>query len=85
MKPASKLIKQFRLSRNISQKDASLLLGYEASFLSVIETGSKDVPRKQFVEQLIRKYCLSIEEQAQLADAINQSNRKLVIPHNGRN
>lgn len=80
MNPASKLIKQFRCSRSFSQKEASQLLGYEQSFLCAVEGGNKDVPKKQFVEQMIRKYHLTQEEQGQLYDALKRSNRKLIIP-----
>lgn len=82
MNPASKLIKELRLKRALSQKDASRLLGYEQSFLSAIERSLKDVPKKFFVEQLIKKYQLTQDEQNQLIDAIERSNRKLIIPPN---
>lgn len=80
MNPASKLIRQLRLDRALSQKEAANLLGYEQSFLSAIEGSSKDVPKKYFIDQIIKKYRLTQEEQKQLNEAIVRSNRKLVIP-----
>jgi len=80
MNPAAILIKRFRLDRALSQKEAALLLGYEQSFLSAIEGSCKDVPEKYFVNKLIQKYQLSLEEQKLLYDAISRSNRKLIIP-----
>lgn len=82
MNPASKLIRQFRLDRALSQKDAANLLGYEQSFLSAIEGSSKDVPKKHFIDQIIKKYQLNLDEQQLLNEAIIRSNRKLVIPPN---
>lgn len=80
MNPASKLIKRFRLDRALSQKEAAVLLGYEQSFLCAIESSCKDIPKKHFIDQLIKKYNLSHEEQRLLNQAIVRSNRKLVIP-----
>lgn len=56
------------------------MLGYEQSFLSAIEGSIKDVPKKYFIDQIIKKYRLNQEEQKQLNEAIVRSNRKLVIP-----
>lgn len=80
MSPASILIKQFRLNRQLQQRLASEKLGYEQSFLSAIENGVKDIPKKEFIPKLIKIYDLNEEEQKILFEAIENSNRRFILP-----
>lgn len=80
MSPFSKTIRDLRVKRHLLQKDAALMLGYEQSYLSALETGAKGPPRKDFIERLIKMYALDQEEICELEHALTSSKRILVLP-----
>ena len=80
MSPVSTLIKSFRKSRKLSQKDALVLLGLEQSYLSALENGRIDFPKNGFKEKLIKQYDLSNNEVQQLNEAIKISKRHFLLP-----
>ena len=82
MSPFSERLRAFRSKRQLRQKDAADLLGYEQSYLSALETGAKGPPRKEFLERLIKVYGLDEAEVRALANALSQSKRTLVLPKN---
>ena len=46
----------------MKQKDVSELLGYESSYICSLETGAKGVPKKDFIDRLIKAMGLQIDE-----------------------
>lgn len=55
MSPFAKLLKEFRLSRKLKQKELADLLGYEPSYLSALERSEKGPPRQEFVQKLTQR------------------------------
>ena len=80
MSPFSQILRDLRVKRNLRQKDAAELLGYEQSYLSSLEIGLKGPPKKAFIKQLISKLELNESEQQQLIDALNRSKRQYTLP-----
>ncbi len=80
MSPFSKILCELRSSRFLRQKDLAEMLGYEQSYLSALEIGTKGPPTTEFVEKLSGCLALSSDEAAELNLALQQSERKLVIP-----
>ena len=84
MSPLSKLIIDLRKKRGLRQKDVAVALGYEQSYISALEVGSKGPPTPEFVAKLIRVLNLDHEEKDALDSAIARSDRKLVLPVNAQ-
>lgn len=82
MSPLSKLIIDLRKKKGFRQKDMAVALGYEQSYISALEVGSKGPPTSEFVAKLISVLNLDQEEKEQLELAIARSDRKLVLPVN---
>lgn len=80
MSPFSRVLKQFRLARNLKQKDMADLLGYEPSYLSALERSVKGPPRQDFIRRLTLKLGLDDREQRELEKALKASNRQLTLP-----
>lgn len=80
MSPASNLCKSYRLARNLSQRDAAKLLGYEQSFICAFERGKRGVPTGNFKNVLVSKFALSEEERNQFENALKRSSNKIVLP-----
>ncbi len=82
MSPFAPLIRLFREMRNLRQKDAAELLGYEPSYLSALENGCKTAPQSDFLDLLIKRYKLSDEEIEKLMDSYKRSQRRYLVPLN---
>lgn len=68
------------MNRNLRQKDAAALLGYEQSFISGLERGLKSPPRTGFIDQVANKYQLTALELEALTCAMHQSKRNYSLP-----
>ncbi|HQT29613.1 MAG TPA: helix-turn-helix transcriptional regulator [Thiobacillus sp.] len=79
MSPFAELLYSIRTRQGISQSVLAKLTGYEQTYISAIEIGKKGPPTPAFVERLIVALDLSSEEQDRLRDALDASQRKLVI------
>jgi transcriptional regulator with XRE-family HTH domain len=80
MSPFASTLKTLRLNRNLLQKDAADLLGYEQSYISGLENGQKSPPKNGFIQKLINTYQLNDQEQQILNDAIEQSRYIYKLP-----
>lgn len=80
MSPFAITLKTLRLNRNLRQKDAADLLGYEQSFVSGLERGLKSPPKNGFINQVAIKYQLTEVELEALTCAMCQSKRNYSIP-----
>lgn len=80
MSPFSTLLRKFRESHNLRQKDLAEILGYEQSYVSALELGSKGPPTSEFVDRLIAALMLSEDQASEIRDALEASQRKLQIP-----
>lgn len=82
MSPFAETLRALRKNRNLLQKDAAIILGYEQSYLSGLETGSKGLPKQEFLNRVKQKYELNEHEQSEMESAIKESRRTLMIPYN---
>ena len=71
-----------RKSRNKLQAELAEELGYEQTYVSALEVGSKGPPTADFVERLIRVLDLSTDEQTELHAVVEASRHKLVLEDN---
>jgi predicted transcriptional regulator len=79
LSPFSYLLHEFRLSFGVRQSELAQRMGYEQTYISALEVGNKGPPTAEFVEKLITTLALGTEEQARLAQAVEASQRKLVL------
>lgn len=82
MSPFARFLRDLRDARDLKQKDAAERVGYEQSYWSAIERGSKGLPRQPFIDRLIVKLDLTREEIAELNRAKMMSARQIVLPAN---
>lgn len=82
MSPLSKMLQELRNRRGMRQKELAHLVGYEQSYLSALEIGTKGPPTGEFIDKLTNALNLDEEEQAELDTALAMSDRKFVIPVN---
>ena len=80
MRPFSKYFYQLRVAHGIRQIELAELLGYEQSYISALEIGTKGPPTSEFIERLIRALSLSDIQQAELHEVVEASQRKFIIP-----
>lgn len=80
MSPFSSLLRELRIYEGFRQSELANALGYEQSYISALEIGTKGPPNKEFVARLIR--CLNLDEagQSRLWDSVELSQRKVVLP-----
>lgn len=80
MSPFSHFLHELRLQHQIRQSELAELLGYEQSYISVLEVGIKGPPTEEFVQKLITILALPLSAQLELKEAVASSSRKLSIP-----
>lgn len=80
MSPFSILFRHTRDKSGLRQKDLAELLGYEQSYVSAIEIGTKGPPTLEFVHKLISVLALNEDEAQKLWEAMDASQRKIQIP-----
>ena len=80
MSPFSIELKKLRISRNLTQKEAAEVLGYEQSYLSALENGKKNAPQVAFIHQMEKKLQLSEQEKNLLIDSLQRSCRRFLLP-----
>lgn len=79
MSPFSHFLHELRLRHQIRQAELAELLGYEQSYISALEVGTKGPPTDEFVSKLIAALALNLHEQEELREIIAASNRKLAL------
>lgn len=55
-------------------------MGYDQSYISALEIGTKGPPTQEFIERLIKVLSLPQDQQDELCDIVDASQRKFVIP-----
>lgn len=82
MSPFSKLVGDLRKSRGIRQSKLAEAIGYEQSYLSALESGTKGSPSKRFILKMNEALKLNTDEQQQVERALLKSSRKFILPIN---
>jgi len=78
--PFAESLRALRLRRGIRQKELAKNLGYEQSYLSALEMGSKGPPTDRFVHRLTEVLALSGPELAAIRNAARASQRRYSLP-----
>lgn len=79
MSPFSHFLHALRMQRGIRQIDLAERLGYEQSYLSALEAGTKGPPAKDFLDRLQDVMCLSEEDARRLRSAALASRRRRTV------
>lgn len=80
MSPFSIDLRNLRDHQGLRQSELAAKLGYEQSYVSALEVGTKGPPTPEFVERLIECLALDMEWQRRLWEAYTMSQRKFVLP-----
>ena len=82
MNPFSTYLLDLRRRHRVSQKELAKKIGYEQGFISGLEIGKKNPPNEEFINKLIEALNLDETEQAALRRAVEESQRKYMLPGN---
>jgi transcriptional regulator with XRE-family HTH domain len=64
----------------LRQADFAAKLGYEQSYISAIELGTKGPPSVEFIERLTERLQLDEQWTRRLMSALDESQRKITLP-----
>lgn len=81
MSPFSTTFRELRIFCGLRQAEFATKLGYEQSYISAIELGTKGPPTVDFVARLIDRFELDEGWQKRLFDALEESQRKIILPN----
>lgn len=79
MSPITTLLRELRTQFGLRQAELAEQIGYEQSYLSALEIGTKGPPPPEFIERLISVLNLDENWKQKLADALDASQRKIVL------
>jgi transcriptional regulator with XRE-family HTH domain len=79
MSPFADYLHEQRLKRGIRQTELAELLGYEQSYISALEIGTKGPPTPEFLDKLARSLDMSDAERQELEQIVDASQRKLAL------
>lgn len=79
MTPFGSAMREARLRANLRQADLADLLGYEQTYVSALELGTKGPPPPEFVDRMATALSLSDEVRDQLLDALDNSQRNVTL------
>ena len=80
MSPFSHMLYEIRMRHDMRQSELAELMGFDQSYISALESGLKGPPAQDFVNRLCDALKLSEEEQRDVHEAADASERKLVLP-----
>lgn len=81
MSPFSTAFRELRTFCGLRQAEFASQLGYEQSYISAIELGTKGPPSIDFVERLTQRLELDEHWQKRLLEALDESQRKIILPN----
>jgi transcriptional regulator with XRE-family HTH domain len=76
LSPFSRVFRELRMRHGIRQAELAEAMGYEQTYISAIEVGTKGPPTAEFVGRLIQVLSLSSAEQQEIKDAAQASERR---------
>lgn len=80
MSPFSVYLSELRNRFGLRQTKLAEMLGYEQSYISGLELGTKSPSNQEFLARLTRAFKLTDQEQAELARVVKQSQQRFVLP-----
>jgi transcriptional regulator with XRE-family HTH domain len=79
MSPFAHYLHELRLKHGIRQTELAELLGYEQSYISALEIGTKGPPTPEFLVKLARAFEMDDAERRELQHVAEASQRKLAL------
>lgn len=79
MSPFAHYLHELRLKHGIRQTELAELLGYEQSYISALEIGTKGPPTPEFLAKLARAFEMDDPERRELEQIAEASQRKLAL------
>lgn len=79
MSPFAHLLHDLRVRHGVRQVELAKRIGFEQSYISALESGTKGPPTQEFADRLIAVLALSEDEADDVRSAVDESQRKLVI------
>lgn len=80
MSPFAIAFRDLRVYCGMRQAEFATALGYEQSYISAIELGSKGPPGDAFISRLVERLNLDDVWQGRLLVALDESQRRIVLP-----
>ena len=81
MGPFATAFRDLRIVCGLRQAEFATRLGFAQSYISAIELGTKGPPAPDFVDRLVERLGLGDDWKARLFDALEESQRKMVLPN----
>jgi transcriptional regulator with XRE-family HTH domain len=79
MSPFAHYLHELRLKHRIRQTELAELLGYEQSYISALEIGTKGPPAPEFLAKLARIFDMNDAEREELEQIAEASQRRLSL------
>ncbi|MEC5407307.1 helix-turn-helix transcriptional regulator [Paraburkholderia sp. MPAMCS5] len=79
MSPFAHYLHELRLKHVIRQTELAEMLGYEQSYISALEIGTKGPPTPEFLAKLARAFEMDDAERRELEQIAEASQRKLAL------
>jgi transcriptional regulator with XRE-family HTH domain len=79
MSPFAHYLHELRLKHGTRQTELAELLGYEQSYISALEIGTKGPPTPEFLTKLARAFEMNDAERRELEQIAEASQRKLAL------
>lgn len=80
MSPFATAFRDLRVFCGMRQAEFATKLGFEQSYISAIELGSKGPPGEEFLARLVERLTLDDMWQGRLRVALDESQRRIVLP-----
>jgi len=80
MSPFATAFRDLRIACGLRQAEFAARLGFEQSYISAIELGTKGPPASDFVNRLVERLELGDDWKSRLFSALDESQRKIVLP-----
>lgn len=80
MSPFSVYLSELRNRFGLRQTKLAEMLGYEQSYISGLELGTKNPSNPEFLARLSRAFNLTDQDQEELAKVVKQSQQRFILP-----
>ena len=80
MSPFSVYLLDLRNRFGLRQTKLAEMLGYEQSYISGLELGTKNPSNQEFIARLCSAFKMTAQEQEDLAKVVRQSQQRFVLP-----
>lgn len=80
MSPFSVYLLDLRNRFGLRQTKLAEMLGYEQSYISGLELGTKNPSNQEFIARLSSAFKMTTQEQEELAKIVKQSQQRFVLP-----